>query len=82
MSINGCGFMAMKIISGFPIGGDIARDMGSIFVERLSETSRKESFDDIIKRQKDFYEGKTLTKIVVFPEGTTSNNNYICKFKR
>ena len=82
MSINGCGFMAMKIISGFPIGGDIARDMGSIFVERLSETSRRESFDDIIKRQKDFYEGKTLNKIVVFPEGTTSNNNYIVKFKR
>jgi lysophosphatidylcholine acyltransferase/lyso-PAF acetyltransferase len=82
MSINGCGFMAMKIISGMPIGGDIARDMGSIFVERLSESSRKESFDDIMKRQKDFYEGKTLTKIVVFPEGTTSNNQYIVKFKR
>ena len=34
-----------------------------------------------IKRQKDFYEGKTLNKIVVFPEGTTSNNNYIVKLK-
>ena len=51
-------------------------------LERLSETSRRESFDGIIKRQKDFYEGKTLNKIVVFPEGTTSNNNYIVKFKR
>jgi len=82
MSINGCGFMAMKIISGFPIGGDIARDMGSIFVERLSESSRKESFEDLIQRQKNFYEGKTLNKIVVFPEGTTTNNRYIVKFKR
>ena len=82
MTINGCGFMAMKIINGFPIGGDIARDMGSIFVERLSESSRKESFDDITKRQKDFYEGRNLSKIVVFPEGTTSNNRYIVKFKR
>ena len=82
MSINGCGFMAMKIISGFPIGGDIARDMGSIFVERLSESSRKESFEDLMQRQKNFYEGKTLNKIVVFPEGTTTNNRYIVKFKR
>ena len=82
MSINGCGFMAMKIISGFPIGGDIARDMGSIFVERLSESSRKESFNEIIERQKNFYEGKILNNIVVFPEGTTTNNRYIAKFKR
>ena len=82
MAINGCGFLAMKIINGFPIGGDIARDMGSIFVERLSESSRKESFEDVMKRQKDFYEGKILNKIIVFPEGTTSNNRYIVKFKR
>ena len=82
MSINGCGFMAMKIISGFPIGGDIARDSGGIFVERLSESSRKESFDDVMQRQKDFYEGKIVNKLMVFPEGTTSNNRYIVKFKR
>ena len=81
MSINGCGFMAMKIISGIPIGGDIARDIGSIFVERLSKLSRKESLDEILKRQRDFYEGKTLKKILVFPEGTTTNNRYIVKFK-
>ena len=82
MAINGCGFMAMKIISYIPIGGDIAKDMGSIFVERLSQSSRKESFDEIMERQKNFYEGKILTKIVVFPEGTTSNNRYIVKFKK
>ena len=66
----------------FPIGGDIARDSGGIFVERLSESSRKESFDDIMQRQKNFYEGKTVSKILVFPEGTTSNNRYMVKFKR
>ena len=82
MAINGSGFMAMKIIDGFPIGGDIARDSGGFFVERLSESSRKESFDDLMKRQKDFYEGKIVNKTVVFPEGTTSNNRYIVKFKK
>lgn len=82
MSINGCGFMAMKLISGIPIGGDIARDMGSIFVERLNESSRKESIDYIMLRQQKFYDGQVFNKIVVFPEGTTSNNEYIVKFKR
>ena len=82
MTINGCGFLAMDTVSSAPIGGDISRDMGSIFVERLSESSRKESFDKMVERQKNFYEGKILTKLIVFPEGTTSNNRYIVKFKK
>ena len=82
MAINGCGFLAMEVVHSAPIGGDIASDMGSIFVERLSESSRKESFDVLMQRQKNFYEGKTVSKVLVFPEGTTSNNRYIVKFKR
>lgn len=82
MSVFGCGFLAMKMITCVPIGGAIAADIGSIFVERLSEFSRKETFDDLMKRQKDFYEGKLVNDIVVFPEGTTSNNRYVVKFKQ
>ena len=82
MAINGSGFLAMEVVHSAPIGGDIATDMGSIFVERLSESSRKESFDVLMQRQKNFYEGKTVSKILVFPEGTTSNNRYMVKFKR
>ena len=33
-------------------------------------------------RQKDFYDGKNLYKLVVFPEGTTTNNRYLKSFKK
>ncbi len=82
MSINGCGFMAMKVVENAPIGGSIASQIGSIFVERESEESRKESFRKSIERQNNFYEGKIFNKLCIFPEGTTSNNRYIVKFKR
>ena len=82
MALNGCGFLAMKIISYIPIGSGISNDIGSVFVERQSEKSRKESFEQIYERQINFYKGKNLNKILVFPEGTTSNNRYIVKFKQ
>ena len=82
MAINGCGFLAMAIINGFPIGGDIARDIGGLFVERENEESRKQSFQKTVNRQKDFYQKKIFNDLLIFPEGTTSNNQYIVKFKR
>lgn len=82
MVINGCGFLAMGIVNGFPIGGDIARDIGGLFVERENEDSRKQSFVKTVNRQKDFYEKKIFNDLLVFPEGTTSNNQYIVKFKK
>ena len=56
---------AMKIIDGFPIGGDIARDMGKIFVMRLSESSRKESFDGFLfySEYKRIMRGKVFAQI-------------------
>ena len=82
MALNGSGFMAMQAVGNAPIGGDIAYHIGSIFVERDNEESRKKSFDKLIKRQKDFYEGKILYKLVIFPEGTTTNNRYLKTFKK
>ncbi len=82
MAINGSGFMAMKAVGNAPIGGDIAFHIGSIFVERDSEESRKKSFDNLVKRQKEFYEGKNFYKSLIFPEGTTTNNRYLKDFKK
>ena len=82
MALNGSGFMAMKEVGNAPIGGDIAYHIGSIFIEREKEESRKKSMELLLKRQKDFYEGKILYKLVIFPEGTAINNRYLRSFKR
>ena len=82
MAINGSGFMAMKAVGNAPIGGDIAFHIGSIFVERDNEESRKKSFEKLMKRQNEFYEGKNFYKLLIFPEGTTTNNRYLRSFKK
>ena len=82
MALNGSGFMAMKEVGNSPIGGDIAYHIGSIFIEREKEESRKKSFELLLKRQKEFYERKNFYKLVIFPEGTTTNNRYIRTFKK
>ena len=82
MALNGAGFMAMQAVGNAPIGGDIAYHIGSIFVDRDDEKSRKKSFDELIKRQNDFFNGEILYKLVIFPEGTTTNNRYLRHFKK
>ncbi len=82
MALLGGGFMAMKEVGNAPIGGDIAAEIGSIFVSRGDEASRKKSLQKLIDRQKDFYEGRNFNELVIFPEGTTTNNRYLIKFKR
>ena len=82
MAINGSGFLAMQTVGNAPIGGDIAANIGSIFVDRSNEQSRKNSFEKILERQKNFYNGKNFNKLLVFPEGTTTNNRYVTTFKK
>jgi 1-acyl-sn-glycerol-3-phosphate acyltransferase len=82
MALNGSGFMAMTEMRNAPIGGDIAYQIGSIFVNRENPKNREESIHKLLQRQKDFYEGKNLYNIVIFPEGTATNNVYLTKFKK
>ena len=82
MAINGSGFIAMKAVANAPVGGDIAYHIGSIFVDRGDKTNRNDCIDQLTKRQKEFYEGKNYYKLVIFPEGTSTNNRYLTKFKK
>ena len=82
MAINGSGFIAMQAVGNAPIGGDIAYHIGSIFVDREDKKNRDNCMNKLIKRQKEFYEGKNFYKIVIFPEGTSTNNKYLTHFKK
>ena len=82
MSINSCGFMAKDETQNIPFISSIAKGINCLFVKRESEEDRKRIFDQLKKRQKDFYEGNILSPLLLFPEGTTTNGKYILKFKK
>lgn len=63
------------------IGGAMA-ELGSFFVDREKEESRKKALETLLKRQNDFYNKKSFIKTLIFPEGTTTNGKYIASFKR
>ena len=62
--------------------GGLMTALGSFFINRGSEESRKKCIDFLIKRQNDFYNKKNFVKILVFPEGNTTNGKYITSFKK
>ena len=48
MDLKGSGFMAIQAVGNAPIDGDISYHIGSIFVERDNEQSRKKSFETLV----------------------------------
>ena len=65
-----------------PAVGAALMELGSFFVDREDEKSRKQSLDILVKRQEDYYNKKSFVKTLVFPEGTTTNGKYLATFKR
>ena len=82
MAIYGCGFISKEAVKSIPIFGTIAQGLQTIFVDRNNLNSRKEVLEKIIKRQKDFIEGKPVMPFMIFPEGTTTSGRHLLKFKR
>ena len=76
------GFIAKKMVKDYPFFGSVARGIHCLFVNRENENERKKIMDDIYIRQKNFMEGKSLTPLAIFPEGTTTSNRHILKFKK
>ena len=82
MSINSAGFLAKYDTKDYLLVGTIAQGINCLFVKRESQEDRARIFVELEQRQKDFYEGKILSPLCIFPEGTTTNGKYILKFKK
>ena len=65
-----------------PAVGPVYGELGSFFINREDEQSRKKALDYLLNRQKDFYNKKSYIRTLIFPEGTTTNGKYIATFKR
>ena len=82
MALHSAGFIAKYETQDYLLVGTISKGINCLFVKRESEEDRHKIFEQLEQRQKDFYEGKNLAPLVLFPEGTTTNGKYILKFKR
>ena len=76
------GFIAKITVKDYPIIGSIAQGINCLFVNRENEEARKKIMDDIYIRQKNYMEGNLLVPLAIFPEGTTTSNRHILKFKK
>jgi len=75
-------FLSKKEIASYPCVGLIATSMQSLFVERDSR-DQKDAILGLIKHRVEQIEaGKNFPQVLIFPEGTTSNGEYIISFKK
>ncbi len=77
-------FVSMDGVRNIPVVGTVAKALGCIFVARESKESRTEAKAAIKERLQSQVSktSKHKTPLVVFPEGSTNNGNYLLQFRR
>jgi len=71
-----------KEVKHYPLIGNIARSIQCIWVEREKRDQKDSIMEAIKERVKNIEEGKNFPPIVMFPEGTTTNGEYLASFKK
>ena len=75
-------YVAKYDVQFWPVIGPCSKAMGCIFVKRTNEDDRNSAKSLIKKRIDDFTNGiASAYPLIVYPEGTTSNNRVILNFK-
>lgn len=76
-SLGATGFISKASIRSTPLLGKVGIASDVIFVDRSDSHSRSDALYSITERLHESGE----KGLIIFPEGTTSNGRYICKFK-
>ena len=75
-------FLAKKDVANYPIVGVIAKSMQGLFVERELRTNKDFIIDLIKSRVNQIKQGSQIPQVLIFPEGTTTNGEYLISFKK
>lgn len=76
-------FVSKAAIKKYPIFGSGATALKSVFLERENKDKRDDVFHKIRERIDKFDKNpKTTPPLLIFPEGTTSNGEYMLSFKK
>jgi len=82
LSVFHTSFVSKASVKKYPGIGQIATAIDCVFLDRAGSKEEKiRAGEQIIERQRD-NEKNHRTPIVIFPEGATTNNESVIKFKR
>lgn len=75
-------FISKSEVKKYPIVGFYAKILQCIFVNREEAHDRMAVLNKLEERVKNICKGKNYNKLVIFPEGTTTNGGYLLSFKK
>ncbi|CAI0558800.1 unnamed protein product [Linum tenue] len=82
MSSSFSSFVAKRSVAKLPLVGLISKCLGCVFVQRESKSSDFKGVAGIvIERVKEAHEDETAPMMMLFPEGTTTNGDFLLPFK-
>ncbi|XAR61792.1 Plasmalogen synthase [Bertholletia excelsa] len=73
-------FVAKRSVANLPLVGLISKCLGCVYVQRESKSSKGVS-GVVDKRVREAHQNSSAPMMMLFPEGTTSNGEYILPFK-
>ena len=84
-TLNGdIAFLAGDFLKNYPIVGFLVGAADGLFAPRGGTPEEKQMTVDLIKNRQESVQNGTSTQspLIIYPEGSTSNNTHIVKFKR
>ncbi|KAL3640817.1 hypothetical protein CASFOL_015785 [Castilleja foliolosa] len=75
-------FVAKRSVAKLPLVGLISKCLGCIYVQRESKSSGFKGVSGVVnERIREAHQNKSAPKMMLFPEGTTTNGDYLLPFK-
>lgn len=75
-------FVARASTKNVPCVGKYSDFLNCIYVDRVSKESRSNTIEKIAQHQNEYLEGKQSTRLIIWPEGATTNGEYLISFKK
>lgn len=82
MSSSFPSFVAKRSVGKLPLVGLISKCLGCVYVQRESKSSDTKGVSAVVnERIQEAHQDKSAPMMMLFPEGTTTNGDYILPFK-
>ncbi|KAI9200189.1 hypothetical protein LWI28_003916 [Acer negundo] len=82
MSSSFSSFVAKRSVAKLPLVGLISKCLGCVYVQRESKSSNFKGVSGVVTdRVKEAHQDKSAPLMMLFPEGTTTNGDFLLPFK-
>lgn len=82
MSSSFPSFVAKRSVAKLPLVGLISKCLGCVYVQRESKASDFKGVSGVVtERVKEAHQNESAPQMMLFPEGTTTNGDYLLPFK-